>query len=121
MNAYVSLNQDRYPANDLNIDFTKNHYENVYHDFVTFKEKFYGLDKMLGASAVDPLLYKSLYPILVFDVSKQSERITGGVVDITLNAFFSTNTAPGTTAYALMISDRKLKFKSDGTKMSVIY
>ena len=56
----------------------------------------------------------------MFDVSKQSERLAEGVVDLTVKMEFSEN-VPDTQAYALIISDRMLKFKSDGSKMSVLF
>ena len=62
---------------------------------------------------MNPAAYNALYPIHVFDVSKQSERLAEGVVDFTVKMEFSKNVP-------LVISDRMLKFKSDGSKMSVL-
>ena len=70
---------------------------------------------------MNPAAYKALYLIHVFDVSKQSERLTEGVVDLTVKMEFSENVLADTLAYALVISDRMLKFKSDGSKMSVLF
>ena len=60
-------------------------------------------------------------PIHILDVSKPSERLTEGVVDLTVKMGFSSNVPANTQAYALVISDRMLKFKSDGSKMSVVF
>ena len=119
--AHVLLNNDRYPANDFETNWAKNHYDFLYHEFTSFIEKFYKVDKMITTSMVDPLLYKSLFPIVFFDVSRQSERLKSGVTDITLECKFKTPPAAQTTAHVVMISDRKLRFKSDGEKMSVLY
>ena len=54
-------------------------------------------------------------------MSKQNERLTEGVVDITIRMEFSANVPANTQAYALVISDRMLKFKSDASKMSVFF
>ena len=43
------------------------------------------------------------------------------VVDLTAKMEFSENVPANTKAYALVISDRMLKFKSDGSKMSVLF
>ena len=120
-NIYALLNNERYPAIDFNADFTMHKYENLYKGFCDFMQKFYGIDPLVAGTAVDPPLYKELYPIFICDVSKQSERLRVGVIDITIEMFFSTNVPANTTAFALMISDRKLKFQSDGQKMNVIY
>ena len=68
---------------------------------------------------MSPAAFKSLYPIHVFDVSKQSERLTVGV-DLTVRMEFSANVPANTQAYAPVISGRMLKFKSDGSKMNVL-
>ena len=70
---------------------------------------------------MNPAAYKALYQIHVFDASKQSERLTEGVVDLTVKMEFSENVPANTQAYALVISYRMLKFKSDGSKMSVLF
>ena len=76
---------------------------------------------VLAGSVVNPIAFKSLYPIPVFDVSKQSERLTERVVDLTVRMEFSVAVPANTQAYALVISDRMLKFKSDGWKMSLLF
>ena len=70
---------------------------------------------------MSPVAFNSLYPIHIFDVSKQSERLTEGVVDLTVRMEVSANAPTNTQAYALVISDRMLKLKSDGSKMSVLF
>ena len=70
---------------------------------------------------MNPSAFKSLYPIHVFDVSKQSERLTEGIVDLTVRMEFGAAVPANTRAYALVISDRRLKFKTDGSKMSFLF
>ena len=121
-NIYVLLNNSRYPAIDFNASFAKNHYAGMYKNLADFTEKFYGLDPLaVQCLGVDPLNFKNLFPIFIVDVSKQSERLKQGVVDITVEMFFEDNVAAATTAHALLISDRLLKFQSDGRKMNVIH
>ncbi len=61
-----------------------------------------------------------MYPLFVFDVSKQSERINTGIVDIAVKMQFKTNVGSGVRAYALLLSDRLLQLKSNGKMTSVI-
>ena len=70
--------------------------------------------------AIDSIRYKYLYPIFVFDVSKQSERLKYSTTDIQVKAVFNKNIPAGTEAYAVVISDKMLKFQSDGNKMAVV-
>ena len=101
-------------------DFTKEQYAGVYKSFYDFASRYYRIDNLLAGSTVSPAAFKSLYAIDVFDVSKQSERLTG-VVDLTVRMEFSDNVPANTQAYALVISDQMIKFKSDGSKMSVLF
>ena len=116
----VWLNHSRYPSVDMSTDFAKEQ-EGVYKSFYDFACRYYGIDNLLAGSAVNPIVFKSLCPLHVFDVSKQSERLTEGVVDLTVRMEFSVAVPANTQAYALVISDRMLKFKSDGSKMSVLF
>ena len=103
-----------YPSVDIVTDFDKSQYAGVYKSFYDFASRYYGIDNLLAGSAVNPDVFKSLYPIHVFNVSKQSERLTEGIVDLTVRMEFSVNVPANTQAYAFVISDRMLKFKSDG-------
>ena len=120
-NTYVLLNNQRYPAMDYNADFAKNHYNGLYREFYQFMQKFYGISDSVTSTAVDPIAYKHLFPLIVFDVSRQSERIQQAVVDITIQCYFDGNVPAKTKAYCLMISDRRLKFKSDGSRANLVY
>ena len=91
-----------------------------YKSFYDFASRYYGIDNLLAGSAVISLTFKGLYPIHVFDVSKQSERLTEGALDLTVRMEFSTNVPADTRSYALVISDRMFKFKSDGSKCLIL-
>src|SRR5688572_21545200 len=119
--TYVMLNQARYPAIDYDLSFPNQKFSRAYRDAATFSEKFYGMDQLITQSNITPADYKDLYPLMVFDVSKQSERMKSSVVDIQIKVIFNTAVAAHTQAYAVIISDKLLKFQSDGQKMSVVY
>ena len=117
----VMLNHCGYPSVDMPTDFVKGQYVGVYKSFYDFTSRYYGIDNLLAGSAVSPSTFRPLYPIHVFDVSKQSERLTEGVVDLTVSIEFSAAVPANMQAYALVISDRMLKFKSDVSKISVLF
>ena len=119
-NMQVVLNHPRYASVDIPTDFVMEKYAGVYKSFYHFASRYYGIDNLLAGSAVNLIAFKSIYPIHVFDVSKQSERLTG-VVDLAVRMEFSVAVPENTQAYALVISDRMLKFKSDGSKMSDLF
>ena len=116
----VVLNDTKYPARDVRADFSKHQFMEYYRMFSSFARDYYGIDPLNSGNFMDPLTYKTLYPIFYFDVSKQSERFRQGVVDVTINMRFGGNGVPKkVVAHALIISDRRMIFKSDGNKMNI--
>jgi hypothetical protein len=113
---HVTLNSRRYPEEDYNLSFPENKYTRAYRDAKAFLNTFYG-SNLSGLACPE---YKDLYPLFVFDVSKQSEKMKNSVTDIQVKATFKTQIPEGTDAFCLLISDKILKFKSDGSKMTVI-
>ena len=116
------MNDTEYPALDnINTNFTKNQYMQFYKMMADFPRDFYGIDPLVAGNAITPLSYKDLFPLYIFNVSKQSDRINQGVVDVTVKMQFSEGVGANARAYALIISDIRLKLESDGNKMHVLY
>ena len=120
-NMSVVLNSTKYPPLDANANFDKYKFIQFYKYMTEFTRDYYGMDPLLGGTGINPSSYKDLTPLFVFNVSKQSERLNHGVVDITVEMQFSENVPANTRAFALVISDRRLKLQSDGKKMNVLY
>ena len=120
-NIYVTLNAKRYPDIDYENDFTINKFSRIYGDAATFRKKFYNMDELVSNHNINPVDYKNLYPLFVFDVTKQSEKLKTSVSDIHIKASFNNNNPPAETiAYAVIISDRLFHFVSDGSKITNI-
>ena len=124
-NIYVTLNAKRYPDTDYDNDFNKNQYSRIYGDASSFRKKFFNMDELVSNSGINPLDYKNLFPLYVFDVTKQSEKLKTSVSDIHIKAFFdnvpgANNPPANTMAYAVIISDRLFHFVSDGSKVTNI-
>jgi len=119
-NAYVTLNSERYPMSDIITNFDKNEYIKLYSMFDDFKKEYYGIDSLVGGTQVNVAAYKSLFPIIVFDVRKQNEKLKTGVTDIQVRFEFGAAVPVNTTVYAVIISDRFYKLSSDGKNMSVV-
>ena len=131
-NIYVTLNAKRYPDTDYDNDFNKNHYSRIYGDTASFRKKFYNMDELVSNSGINPVDFKNLFPLFVFDVSKQSEKLKTSVSDIHIKASFNDAPPPAgggavpdnppanTMAYAVIISDRLFHFVSDGSKITNI-
>ena len=125
-NIYVTLNAKRYPDTDYDNDFTKNQFSRIYGDAALFRKKFFNMDELVSNCGINPTEFKNLYPLYVFDVTKQSEKLKTSVSDIHVKAFFDkdpagVNNPPiNTIAYAVIISDRLFHFVSDGSKITNI-
>ena len=120
-NIYVTLNAKRYPDIDYEENFLINKCNRTYGDAATFRKKFYNMDELLSNPGINPTNYKNLFPLFVFDVTKQSEKLKTSVSDIHIKASFNNNNPPANTiAYAVIISDRLFHFVSDGSKITNI-
>ena len=125
-NIYVTLNAKRYPDTDYENDFTTNKYSRIYGDASLFRKKFFNMDELVSNPGIDPNNYKYIYPLYLFDVSKQSEKLKTSVSDIHIKASFGedpagvNNPPADTIAYAVIISDRLFHFVSDGSKITNI-
>src|SRR5271165_5341959 len=78
-NAYITLNSERYPMLDIKTNFDRNEFMKLYDIFDGFKKDYYGIDSLVGGTQVNVAAYKSLFPIIVFYVRKQNEKIKVGV------------------------------------------
>ena len=117
----VVLNDTKYPCRDVIADFPKHKYVEYYKMFTDFTKDYYHMDPLMVGNFVDIITYKEEYPIFYINVEHQSERMNQGVVDIMIRMKFGANIDKNTVAYALVISDRRIKFESDGRKMSILY
>ena len=123
-NIYVMLNSSRYPTADYNIKFAKQQHSRVYGDVANFRSKFFNIDELLSNPNITPADYRTLYPLFLFDVSKQSEKLKYSTTDIQIKARIIGNNGvipANTQAYAVIISDRLINFQSDGNKFSVVF
>ena len=120
-NIYVMLNSTRYREADYNIVFVGQKFSRGYGDVAEFRAKFFNMDELVSSPNITPANYRTLYPLFLFDVSKQSEKIKYSTTDIHVKMHFSMGIPANTEAYAVIISDRLINFQSDGNKFSVVF
>jgi hypothetical protein len=78
------------------------------------------MDQLISQGSITPADFKELYPIFVFDTSKQTELLKPSSADIHIEATFNTAVPARTQAYAVIIFDKMLKLQSDGNIMSFV-
>jgi len=121
-NMFVMSNSRRHPEIDYDdMNFTQKKFSRIYGDAAAFRTQFYNVEELISSPNITPADYKELFPMFVFDVKKQSEKLKHSVTDIQIKAQFSANVTANTEAFAVVISDKSLIFKSDGQKMRVEY
>ena len=105
---------------DYNISLEATKLSRVYGDVAEFRSKFFNMDELVSNLNINPLDYRLLYPIFLFDVSAQIEKLKYSTTDIQIKMHLEIPMAAGIQAYAITISDRLINFQSDGNKMSVL-
>ena len=120
-NMYVTLNSERYPAVDYDLDFNNNKYSRAFRDAAKLDNRLYGVSDIIAQPNLTALSYKYICPLFVFDVSKQAERLKSTVLDVQIKATFNSNVPENTQAFAIVLSDKLLRIKSDGSRMNVVY
>ena len=93
----------------------------MFGDAAEFRSKFFNMDELISNPNITPLDYKDLYPLFLFDVSKQSEKLKYSTTDIQIKMHFSAIPPANVHAYGVIISDRLINFQSDGNKFSVVF
>ena len=86
-----------------------------------FSEKFYRMNEIIAQCNISKSDYKDLYPLFVFDVSKQeSEEKPNSLVDLSVFVKFRTIVPDNTNAFAVIISNKTFNLYSDGTNYIVM-
>ncbi|XP_011883677.1 PREDICTED: uncharacterized protein LOC105570838 [Vollenhovia emeryi] len=107
-NVKLYLNSDCYPYDDMNLDFDKNKWSNLYDAFLRFRKSYFGNDDLAPGLTV----YKFLEygPFVIIDCSRQNESVKSATVDVRLEFESKENVPTSTTAYCLIIHNRVVQY-----------
>ena len=72
------------------------------------------MNELISNPKFTPAEYRTLYPLFLFGVSKQSEKLKYSNIQIKM--YFNENVGADTQAFAVTITDRLINFQSDGKK-----
>ncbi|XP_031634851.1 uncharacterized protein LOC116348524 [Contarinia nasturtii] len=108
-NVKLYLNNERYPYDDLNLQFTADHFSELFHMVKTIQCTYYN-----EVSFYNPTEYNldnfTKKPMFAFDCTKSDESVKTGMVDVRLELEARENFPALTTAYCLIIHDNLVRY-----------
>lgn len=102
-NIKVYLNSERYPYNDLFLDFDKNKYSLLYDMFSQFQRSYYGTT---SEPIFSPREFQLNAPITYIDCSHQKDTIETGPVVMRVEFELHKDLADDVSAYCLVLHDK---------------
>ena len=116
-NVKVYLNSESYPYVDIDADFNDGRYMFAYHMYAQFQNAYYG---KVAAPVLSPTEFAAVAPLIVFDVSKQDDRITTNIVDCRIEITARHNMPANTYAFCLLIHDRMATYNCRDGNVKVL-
>ena len=71
-------------------------FSRAYAAAANFGVRYFGMDELITRSNISPPDYKTLYPLFVFDVTKQNEKLKTSTVDVQIKTIFNEACPAGT-------------------------
>lgn len=102
-NINVYLNSERYPYNDLQLDFTNNKFATLYEMFSEFRQMYYNQPT---EPIFNPTDFKNNAPIVYINCSHQKDLLQTGPVTLKVEFETKDKIPPKTSAYCLIIHDK---------------
>lgn len=102
-NIRVFLNSERYPYNDLFLDFKNNKYASLYEMFSEFRSSYYEKE---NEPIFSPKEFKSIAPIAHINCSRQKETLQASSVVLRIEFETNENIPKDTSAYCLVLHDK---------------
>lgn len=108
-NIKLQMNNQRYPYDDLKLDFAQHQYHELFNMFRKIQPSYYN-----GTGDNNPLVTNFTgflaSPFFSFDCSRSDESVKGGMVDISIEMQTANNFTANTTAYCLIIHDNLVRY-----------
>lgn len=99
---HAYLNTEKFPYDNLNIDFAKDTFATLYEMYSRFQSSYYNKqDEPLFSTAN----YKSTAPLVVIDCSNQRDHLPANAVTLRLEFETAANIPENTIAYCLVLHD----------------
>lgn len=108
-NVKLHLNNERYPYDDMNLNFIENNFAELYHMFQNIQRTYYNDTSCINPWNVDLMGFLQR-PVFAFDCTRSDESIKSGMVDVRVEIEASQNIPANTSAYCLIIHDNLVEY-----------
>lgn len=109
INMKLHLNNERYPYDDMDLDFAHFKYQELYHMYTKAQSSYYNNAGGLNPIALSYANFASI-ALFVFDCSKNEDGIKPGMVDVRLDFEARDNFPARTAAFCLIIHDNLVRY-----------
>ena len=115
VNNTIFTLHEHFPA-----DFGENDFNEFYRAFVDVRQNLFGLDNVINQSHVSPSLFKSLYTIFSFDLSRHREEFQDQTISSILHIHFKTALTKTLRCFVVTLSEKEIVLTGDGRQIATI-
>lgn len=108
-NVKLYLNNERYPYDDLNLNFGANCFHEAFYMLANIQQSYYSKPCDINPITMNLQSYANR-PVFAFDCSRSDESIKKGMVDVRIDIEARENIPPNTAAYCLIIHDNLVRY-----------
>jgi hypothetical protein len=108
------VNGIRIPYDSAEADFPNMNLGSFYTNLKDFSANYLQLDSTLHECGIDPVTFRNLRPLFVFDLTKHARDIKAEVVNSRIEVHFAKVTTANIRAYACILNKKELFLQSDG-------
>ena len=113
--ASLKIGSERYPDNEMQIDYNRNNYDEPYNELKRFKKEY------IGEQSLPPFItykeFKDLYNLYVFDIRNQKEHLSAQQLQIKFQFRAGYDAAAqNATAFALVLKNRVIEISAQSNK-----
>lgn len=103
------LNNERYPYDDLNLNFPQSDYHELFNMWSKVQQTYYNGTSNYNPADISVANFGNT-PIFVFDCSRSDESVKNSMVDVRIEMEARENFPANTTAYCLIIHDNLIRY-----------
>lgn len=113
------INDIRVPYDCAEADFKNMNLGSFYTQLQDFTANYLQIDPLLHECGINPVSFRDLTPLFVFDLTKHEREIRAEVVTSRVEVHFGTPVPPNVRAYACILNKKEIFLKSDGGRLVI--